>query len=32
MHDKHGLIQNRFKRVLKERIIPAIHTPVADLG
>lgn len=31
MHDKHGLIQNRLKRVLVERIIPAIHTPVAAL-
>ncbi|MDD0859744.1 hypothetical protein NHF46_22645 [Arthrobacter alpinus] len=31
MHDKHGLIQNRLKRVLVERIIPAIHTPVAPL-
>ncbi|MHA7305552.1 alpha-mannosidase [Arthrobacter sp. TMN-49] len=31
MHDKHGLIQNRLKRVLTERIIPAIHTPVAPL-
>ncbi|WP_269939807.1 alpha-mannosidase [Arthrobacter sp. HY1533] len=32
MHDKHGLIQDRLKRVLVERIIPAIHTPVAPLG
>ena len=31
MHDKHGLIQNRLKRVLVERIIPAVHTPVAPL-
>ncbi|AIY02484.1 putative alpha mannosidase [Arthrobacter sp. PAMC 25486] len=31
MHDKHGLIQNRLKRVLVERIIPAIHTPLAPL-
>ena len=31
MHDKHGLIQNRLKRVLVERIIPAIHTPLASL-
>ncbi|MDO5752715.1 glycoside hydrolase family 38 C-terminal domain-containing protein, partial [Arthrobacter sp.] len=31
MHDKHGLIQNRLKRVLVERIIPAIHTPVSPL-
>ncbi|MHA7176522.1 alpha-mannosidase [Arthrobacter sp. Sr24] len=31
MHDKHGLIQNRLKRVLVERIIPAIHTPIAPL-
>ncbi|POH60947.1 alpha-mannosidase [Arthrobacter glacialis] len=31
MHDKHGLIQNRLKRVLTERILPAIHTPVAPL-
>lgn len=31
MHDKHGLIQNRLKRVLTERIIPAIHTAVAPL-
>ncbi|WP_207344885.1 glycoside hydrolase family 38 C-terminal domain-containing protein [Arthrobacter sp. E3] len=32
MHDKHGLIQNRLKRVLVERIIPAIHTPVSPLS
>ncbi len=31
MHDKHGLIHDRLKRVLTERIIPAIHTPVAPL-
>ena len=31
MNDKHGLIQNRFNRVLTERIIPAIHTPVAPM-
>lgn len=31
MHDKHGLIQSRLKRVLVERIIPAIHTPIAPL-
>ncbi|MGO2541512.1 MAG: alpha-mannosidase [Specibacter sp.] len=31
MHDKHGLIENRLKRVLVERIIPAIHTPLAPL-
>lgn len=32
MHDKHGLIQDRLKRVLAERIVPAIHTPVAELA
>ncbi|MDJ0311960.1 glycoside hydrolase family 38 C-terminal domain-containing protein [Arthrobacter sp. H35-D1] len=31
MHDKHDLIQNRLKRVLVERIVPAIHTPVSAL-
>ncbi len=31
MHDNHGLIHNRLQRVLVERIIPAIHTPVAPL-
>ncbi|MHA7270196.1 alpha-mannosidase [Arthrobacter sp. HLT1-20] len=31
MHDKHELIQNRLKRVLTERILPAIHTPLAPL-
>ena len=31
MHDKHGLLQNRLKRVLAEKIIPAIHTPLAPL-
>ncbi|WP_343318928.1 glycoside hydrolase family 38 C-terminal domain-containing protein [Arthrobacter sp. TMP15] len=31
MHDKHDLIQSRLKRVLVERIIPAIHTPIAAL-
>ncbi len=31
MHDKHGLIHDRLKRVLTERIIPAVHTPVAPL-
>ncbi|MGN5732675.1 alpha-mannosidase [Arthrobacter psychrochitiniphilus] len=31
MHDKHALIQDRLKRVLMERIVPAIHTPVAPL-
>ncbi|MCQ9165254.1 MULTISPECIES: glycoside hydrolase family 38 C-terminal domain-containing protein [unclassified Arthrobacter] len=31
MHDKHTLIENRLKRVLAERIRPAIHTPVAPL-
>ncbi|MFQ4148711.1 glycoside hydrolase family 38 C-terminal domain-containing protein [Arthrobacter sp. LAPM80] len=31
MHDKHGLIQDRVKRVLVERIVPAIHTPLAPL-
>ena len=32
MHDQHGLIQDRLKRVLRERIVPAIHTPVAPLA
>lgn len=32
MHDKHTLIENRLKRVLAERIMPAIHTPVAQLA
>lgn len=31
MHDHHELIENRLKRVLEERIIPAIHTPIAEL-
>ncbi|PYI65344.1 alpha-mannosidase [Arthrobacter livingstonensis] len=32
MHDKHAVIENRLKRVLAERIKPAIHTPVAQLA
>ncbi|WP_154606335.1 alpha-mannosidase [Arthrobacter sp. AQ5-05] len=31
MHDKQSLIENRLKRVLVERIAPAIHTPLAPL-
>lgn len=31
MHDDHVLIENRLKRVLVERIIPAIYTPLAPL-
>ena len=31
MHDKQSLIQNRLKRVLAERIAPAIHTPLTSL-
>jgi len=32
MHEKQTLIENRLKRVLVERITPAIYTPVAPLG
>jgi len=32
MHDNHSLIENRLQRVLKERIVPSIYTPVAGLG
>ena len=31
MHNNHSLIENRLVRVLKERILPAVHTPVAGL-
>lgn len=31
MHENHTLIENRLKRVLAERIAPAVHTPVAAL-
>ncbi len=31
MHDKQSLIENRLKRVLAERITPAVYTPVAEL-
>lgn len=32
MHDNHELIENRLKRVLVERIMPAIYTPLAPLN
>ena len=32
MHDKHTLIENRLKRVLAERIKPAIYTPLTELA
>lgn len=32
MHDKQSLIENRLKRVLTERLLPAIHTPIAELA
>ncbi|HEY9291491.1 MAG TPA: glycoside hydrolase family 38 C-terminal domain-containing protein [Microlunatus sp.] len=31
MHDRQSEIENRVRRVLRERISPAVHTPVADL-
>lgn len=32
MHDKYGLLQDRLKRVLLEKIIPAIQTCITPLG